>query len=98
MAPTAPIINHLLFVDDSMLLFKANVEGSDAVSNLLQTYCNASGQRINHDKSSIFFSKGCPLPVRETIKNSLNVHNETLSERYLGLLMLVTQQMVASNI
>src|SRR3990170_4589394 len=47
-APTAPTINHLLFADDTLLLFKANVEGSVAVSNLLDIYCRASGQRINH--------------------------------------------------
>ena len=80
-APTAPTINHLLFADDSLLLFKATVEGSVAVSNLLDTYCNASGQRINHDKSSIFFSKCCPTNLKEEIKNSLQVHNESLSER-----------------
>uniref|UniRef100_A0A453LEE1 Reverse transcriptase domain-containing protein n=1 Tax=Aegilops tauschii subsp. strangulata TaxID=200361 RepID=A0A453LEE1_AEGTS len=52
---------------------------------MLDTYCNASGQRINHEKSSIFFSKGCPGPVREAVQNSLQVHNESLSERYLGM-------------
>uniref|UniRef100_A0A453ECS1 Reverse transcriptase domain-containing protein n=1 Tax=Aegilops tauschii subsp. strangulata TaxID=200361 RepID=A0A453ECS1_AEGTS len=51
----------------------------------LDKYCSASGQRINHDKSSIFFSKGCLGQVREAVKNSLQVHNETLSERYLGM-------------
>ena len=42
-APTAPTVNHLLFTDDSLLLFKASGEGSIVVSNLLDTYCNASG-------------------------------------------------------
>lgn len=55
------------------------------VSNLLDTYCAASGQRINNEKSSIFFSKGCPPRLRETINNNLQVHNESLSERYLGM-------------
>ena len=84
-APTAPTINHLLFADDSLLLFKASVEGAVAVSNLLEKYCDASGQRINHDKSSIFFSKGCPGPTRTEVKNTLQVQNESLSERYLGM-------------
>uniref|UniRef100_A0A453IJD2 Reverse transcriptase domain-containing protein n=1 Tax=Aegilops tauschii subsp. strangulata TaxID=200361 RepID=A0A453IJD2_AEGTS len=52
---------------------------------MLNIYCNASGQRINHDKSSIFFSKGCPQERRVNIKNTLNVHNESLSDRYLGM-------------
>ena len=51
-APTAPTVNHLLFADDNLLLFKASGEGSSAVSNLLATYCSASGQRINNEKSS----------------------------------------------
>ena len=54
MATLAPAVNHLLFVDDSMLLFKSSNEGALAVSNLLDVYCKASGQKINHDKSSIF--------------------------------------------
>uniref|UniRef100_A0A453II97 Reverse transcriptase domain-containing protein n=1 Tax=Aegilops tauschii subsp. strangulata TaxID=200361 RepID=A0A453II97_AEGTS len=52
---------------------------------LLETYCKASGQRINHEKSSIFFSEGCPQVRRDEVKQILNVHNESLSERYLGM-------------
>ncbi|KAE8790861.1 non-ltr retroelement reverse transcriptase [Hordeum vulgare] len=84
-AHTAPTVNHLLFVDDSLLLFKASVEGSTLVSNLLDTYCNAYGQRINNEKSSIFFSRGCSPQMRDTEKNNLLVHNESLSGRYLGM-------------
>ena len=53
----APWVSHLLFADDNLLLFKASVEGAVAVSNLLDKYCSASGQRVNHDKSSIFSAK-----------------------------------------
>lgn len=85
MAPTTLAVNHLFFADDSLLLFKASVEGANRVSNLLHAYCNASGQRINNEKSSIFFSKGCPILTRESLKKILNVQNETLSAKYLGL-------------
>ena len=83
--PTAPTVNHFLFADDRLLLFKASGESSTTVSNLLDTYCNASGQRINNEKSSIFFSKGCPVQMREIVNNNLQVHNESLIERYLGM-------------
>jgi hypothetical protein len=53
-------VNHLLFADDSLLFVKANDDGAHEVMELLERYCNASGQRINLDKSSVFFSKGCP--------------------------------------
>jgi hypothetical protein len=37
------------------------------------------------DKSSIFFSKGCPETVKESIKAEIEVQRETLSEKYLGM-------------
>jgi hypothetical protein len=43
------------------------------------------GQRINRSKSSRHFGKGCPEPIREEIKVLLEVPNETLSEKYLGM-------------
>ena len=52
---------------------------------MLDTYCQASGQQINMDKSSIHFAKGCGR-LREEIKNILDVHNEALKEKYLGML------------
>jgi hypothetical protein len=84
-APTAPAVNHLLFADDSLLFFQASSEGASEIKNLLTKYCNASGQRINVHKSSIFFSKGCPAAIREGIKMELAVQRETLNEKYLGM-------------
>ena len=74
-----------MFADDRLLLFKSSDEGANLVSNLLNQYCNASGQRINNDKSSIFFSKGCPQGTRQRIKDILVVQNESLSEKYFGM-------------
>jgi hypothetical protein len=84
-ATTAPAVNHLLFADDSLLFVKACEEGAREVSDLLEKYCNASGQRVNLDKSSVFFSKGCPENLRQIIKVTLQVPNETLNEKYLGM-------------
>ena len=78
-------MNHLLFADDSLLFFKANSVGANEVYHVLNTYCQVTGQCINHSKSSIYFSKGVPDPVRQEIKEVLNVPNETLNEKYLGM-------------
>jgi hypothetical protein len=43
-APLAPPVNHLLFADDSLLFFKGSREGEEALSSLLEVYCQASGQ------------------------------------------------------
>ena len=74
-APSAPHVNHLLFADDSLLLFKASVEGAVAVSNLLDKYCSASGQRINHDKSSIFSVNDAPKVHEKMLKGILFLIN-----------------------
>jgi hypothetical protein len=59
-AVSVPLVNHLLFADDSLLFLKGNREGAVELSTLLTNYCQASGQHINKEKSSIFFTKGCP--------------------------------------
>ena len=64
MASSAPAVNHLLFADDSLMFMRESMEGAGEVSDLLDSYCQASGQRVNLDKSSVFFSKGCPKDVR----------------------------------
>jgi hypothetical protein len=70
-APSAPAVNHLLFADDSQLFVKASTAGARDVTEILKKYCDASGQRIKLDKSSVFFSKGCPEVVRQSVHHSL---------------------------
>jgi hypothetical protein len=79
------MVSHLLFVDDSLLLFKAKRESAVEVMDVLNIYCQASGQQINMEKSSIHFSKGVTVSMRQDIKEVLGVHNEALSEKYLGM-------------
>jgi hypothetical protein len=52
---------------------------------ILQQYWKASGQQINLDKSSIHFAKGVRQNTRQAIKDILDVHTETLKEKYLGM-------------
>jgi hypothetical protein len=52
---------------------KASSEGASEVKEMLAMYSNAFGQTINIDKSSIFFSRGCPKLLREGIKIALEV-------------------------
>jgi hypothetical protein len=84
-APSAPVVSHLLFADDSLLFFKASTESAREVRDALKLYCEASGQQLNVDKSSILFAKGCRNSTREEIKEVLQVHYEALNEKYLGM-------------
>jgi hypothetical protein len=58
------MVSHLLFADDSLLFFKANRVSAHEVNDVLQIYCNASGQQVNLEKSSIHFAKGCQESLR----------------------------------
>jgi hypothetical protein len=53
----APMVSHLLFVDDSLILMEANTDQALHLKNLLDRYCASSGQKVSDEKSSIFLVK-----------------------------------------
>jgi hypothetical protein len=55
------------------------------MQQVLDIYCKASRQQINVDKSSIHFAKGCRQSLRVEIMDILDVHNESLNQKYLGM-------------
>jgi hypothetical protein len=65
-APSAPSVNHLLFAYDSLLFFKGTSEGAMDIASSLEVYCQASGQKINRSKSSLFSAKVAPKPMRSS--------------------------------
>ena len=48
-------------------------------------YNEASGQKVNKEKSAIFFSPCTPADHREAVKQILSIQSEAFSEKYLGL-------------
>ena len=75
----------MLFADDCLLFFKADANNAQVIKECLTKYCEASGQKVNLEKSSIFFSKRCKQTIRDNIKSITQVENESLNEKYLGL-------------
>ena len=49
-------INHLSYVDDA-IIFAAGKKTRQLVMQTLKEYENQSGQKINKDKSSLFFTR-----------------------------------------
>ena len=86
---TGPHVTHLLFADDNIVFLEGSHDNMVTLREILRRYEEASGQRVNLQKSSIFFGKGHQEDDKEEIKNILGVHSEALSERYLGLPTLV---------
>ena len=82
-------ISHLLFADDSLVFCQAFEKETLEVLEILKLYAEASGQCINMEKSSVYFSSNTPHQKRELIKGMLDVSEVQRFEAYLGLPTLV---------
>ena len=80
-----PKLTHLFFADDCLLLCRSTLEECEKIQRILAYYEEASGQVINRDKTTLFFSKNTSEQSQEVIKNSLNVPVIQRYEKYLGL-------------
>ena len=68
-----PKLTHLLFADDSLLFCRATVEECANVLKFLEAYERASGQKVNRDKTTLFFSISTSNDIKSSIKQSLGV-------------------------
>ena len=84
-----PQITHLVFADDSLLFSKATPTAYETIQGILDQYEKASGQQVNRDKTTIFFSKNIPEASQNVIKEALEVPIIRQYEKYLGLPSLV---------
>lgn len=50
-------LSHLFFVDDSVLFCRATFSEWCSIQDILEVYERASSQKLNRDKTSIFFNK-----------------------------------------
>ncbi|XP_075663425.1 uncharacterized protein LOC142633021 [Castanea sativa] len=80
-----PRVTHLLFVNDSILFYKASAGESQELKQILQKYEAASGQKINTDKSSVFFNPNTSQEVKDEIFATLGPMQDTRHTRYLSL-------------
>jgi hypothetical protein len=75
-----PTITHLLFVDDSVVFLEATNASMRALKEVLEKYEESSGQKVNLQKSSIYFGKGCNADSRNSLKGVIGIGCEALSE------------------
>lgn len=80
-------INHLLFVDDSILFGEATVKGAENVRTILSTYEQAFGQVVNYEKSLI--GANVDDRMKTSVKDILKVRIASNLENYLELPMMV---------
>ena len=82
-------LTHLFFADDSLLFCRANSTECSKVMDLLSVYEDVLGQKINRDKTALFFSKSVTEANRQIIKGVLGVREIKHYEKYLGLPSLI---------
>ena len=72
-------------MDDNILFCKASAGESRELKHILQKYEEASGQKINADKSSVFFSPNTTQEAKEEIFATLGPMQDSRHTKYLGL-------------
>ena len=85
----APRVSHLLFADDCIVFCKASTEEGLKVTKILEDYERESGQKLNREKTSLFFSKNTKAEVQEAVKDMFGAQIILQHEKYLGLPPLV---------
>ncbi|KAL4347013.1 hypothetical protein GQ457_17G011280 [Hibiscus cannabinus] len=68
-----PKVNHLLFVDDSMLFIRNSTSEAQRLKHILHLYTQTSGQLVNYDKSTVYFSPNIPASDRDHISTILHI-------------------------
>ena len=89
-----PKITHLFFSDDSLLFCKENNQECQNLINILQLYEATSVQKINTDKSSVFFSSNTLDERRSEVLNLLGPMQDTHHKKYLGLPSIIGKSKV----
>jgi hypothetical protein len=77
-------ITHSLFVDDTLLFGRSNVQEARHIKHVLSLYSAVSGQAINAQKSKIFFFNMNKV-ISDKIKKILGFTEDFLPSIYLGI-------------
>ena len=88
-ARNGPEVTHLFFADDGFLFCHAKLNECQEILRILQLYEAASGQKINMEKSGIFFSSSIREETRVLVRRMLNVHADLRKKNYLGLPIII---------
>ncbi|KAA3468221.1 reverse transcriptase [Gossypium australe] len=80
-----PEISHLLFANDCLLFGEATKKRAYFLKETLKQYEQCSGQCVNFNKSTIFFSSNTLEGVKQETSEVLGMRCSTNIEKYLGL-------------
>ncbi|KAL0010115.1 hypothetical protein SO802_005223 [Lithocarpus litseifolius] len=84
-----PRLTHLLFADDSLLFRRATTVECRKIMEILDIYEEGSGQKVNKNKTAIFFSKSTLEDTKMEIKEAWGLQEIVHYDKYFGLPSLV---------
>lgn len=80
-----PAVSHLFFADDVILFAEATVEQARLMKQGLQTFYEASGQKMSEEKSRVFFSKNLTKTNCQLLSTELGIRATNDLGKYLGI-------------
>lgn len=86
---TKPLIIHLIYVDDILIMVKATRENAECIRHIFHNLRILSGLDLNENKLTLFFNKGANH--KQFITDILNFNIENLPMIYLGIPMSNTK-------
>ncbi|XP_074322870.1 uncharacterized protein LOC141659842 [Apium graveolens] len=91
-AQRAPSILHIPFTNDCFIFCKASLESDNHVKEMLHKFETTSGQQMNVDKSSVFFSRNSGAALKQELRDKLRFVEADENRSYLGLPSLITRK------
>ena len=79
-----PAFSHLCYADDLVLFAKANLKNSQSIKDVLESFCELSGLKVNLLKSKIFFSPNVSQISRDSICETIGFEATSNLGKCLG--------------
>ena len=76
-------ISHLFFADDLILFVKVDKDSCKVISEVLDEFCDELGQKVNMEKSRIYFFPNVQVEIKSEICSRLGIQATTNIRNYL---------------
>lgn len=80
--------SHICFADDIVFFAEADLNQSQVFSQVLNDFCSSSGQKVNLQKSKVFFSSNVRSGTAYQICQNLGIEKTVNLGSYLGVPLL----------
>ena len=76
--------SHLMFADDLVLFANVDLKNCDSIKDVLDSFCEISGQKVSLAKSQVYFSLNISPHTREELCEVLRFRSTPKLGNYLG--------------